>query len=103
MQEIKISENHPSFAGHFPGQPILPGVLLLDRVMSLAEKQLQFEISKYSIKNAKFLSAVLPGDALKLELTLSNPHEFKFVVSVLNRQDAAETLACTGLLKILSD
>ena len=38
---VDIPVNHPCVPGHFPGQAILPGVLLLERVMSLAQTSLE--------------------------------------------------------------
>ena len=64
-----IAPDHPAFAGHFPGAPIVPGVVLLDAAMYAA---LQTQRSSTSgdvdnaspvcqISSAKFLSPVGPG------------------------------------------
>ena len=94
---LDIPENHPSFAGHFPGQPILPGVLLLQRVMSFAEVTLQRPLQQYSIHNAKFLAPVLPKDSVRITLDAVNQGEFKFALFVTST--GAETLALSGLLR----
>lgn len=63
---ITIPPDHPAFAGHFPGHPVLPGVVLLALVMeALGDKA----GSAARIENAKFLSPVLPGATLTLALT----------------------------------
>ena len=36
---ISIPADHPSLLGHFPGEPIVPGALLLDEIVSLAERR----------------------------------------------------------------
>ena len=60
--------DHPAFAGHFPGQPILPGVVLLDGALRAARERLP-AVRAWGIPQAKFLQPVRPGDALKLCLS----------------------------------
>lgn len=69
----RVPVDHPSFAGHFPGRPILPGVLLLAEVME-ALRGLGEPIAAggCEITSAKFLSPVLPGDELTITLQASN-------------------------------
>ncbi len=102
MTHIVIPADHASFAGHFPGQPILPGVLLLERVMALAQEQIQLPFSKYSISNAKFLAAVLPGDTIDVQLTCTNPTDYKFTVHSVPCTGNDSVLVCSGLLRILA-
>jgi acyl-CoA synthetase (AMP-forming)/AMP-acid ligase II len=61
-----VQSDHPAFAGHFPGHPVLPGVVLLALVMeALGDKAGPTP----RIENAKFLSPVKPGATLTLALT----------------------------------
>ena len=99
-QRIDIPEVHPCYAGHFPGQPILPGVLLLERVMAVAQEQLTSPLSNFSLLNVKFLAPVLPGAKLAVSLTASQPGDYKFAVQLLGTGGAADTLACSGQLRI---
>jgi 3-hydroxyacyl-[acyl-carrier-protein] dehydratase len=101
-QRIDISEVHPCFAGHFPGQPILPGVLLLEHVMAFAQEQLANPLSNFSLLNVKFLAPVLPGAKLTVSLTANQPADYKFAVQLLGEGGAADTLACSGQLRILA-
>ena len=68
----RVPVDHPSFAGHFPGRPILPGVLLLAEVME-ALRQLGEDAAFQGceIASAKFLSPVSPGDELTITLNAS--------------------------------
>ena len=73
-----VTLNEPFFAGHFPGAPVMPGVLIVEAmaqtagVMMLAnlpdrESKLVFFTG---IDGAKFRRPVVPGDQLRLELTV---------------------------------
>lgn len=65
-----VPVDHPVFAGHFPGQPIVPGVVLLDRAILFGEMLLGKKVASWQVGNAKFLSPVLPG---KCSLTFCRP------------------------------
>jgi 3-hydroxyacyl-[acyl-carrier-protein] dehydratase len=64
---IEISAEHPSFAGHFPEFPVLPGAVLLDEALQVIQRQRNVDLTLWQIASAKFLDAVRPGDALRLE------------------------------------
>lgn len=68
-QPLTIDPDHPAFAGHFPQRPVVPGVVLLDAgLRALAAGD---EGATCTIGVAKFLSAVGPGEALRLEIERS--------------------------------
>jgi 3-hydroxymyristoyl/3-hydroxydecanoyl-(acyl carrier protein) dehydratase len=67
-----VPVDHPSFAGHFPGGPILPGVLLLAEVMeALRGLGDDIALAGCEVASAKFLSPVAPGDELTITLQVS--------------------------------
>jgi 3-hydroxymyristoyl/3-hydroxydecanoyl-(acyl carrier protein) dehydratase len=102
MPYIDIPVDHACFAGHFPGQPILPGVLLLERVMTLVQGELTQALNKYTIYNAKFLSAVVPGDRLNVQLTSTSATDYKFTVHTVQTNGDDSVLACSGQLRLLA-
>jgi 3-hydroxymyristoyl/3-hydroxydecanoyl-(acyl carrier protein) dehydratase len=59
-QAFHISADHPSAAGHFPGNPIIPGALLLDAVLHAVGQ------AAGTINSVKFLRAVPHGTPVKL-------------------------------------
>lgn len=69
-----VTFNEPQFNGHFPGQPVMPGVLMIEAlaqvgavaILSLPENKGKTAFFG-AINNAKFKQMVLPGDRLKLE------------------------------------
>lgn len=76
-----VSVNEPFFNGHFPGAPIMPGVLQVEAmaqsgcIMIMKEKVGDPEKSLIvftGIKNAKFRKQVVPGDVLRMEVELVN-------------------------------
>lgn len=61
---LVFAADHPAFAGHFPGFPIVPGVLLLDAMLHAAESSGAGAVTE--IAAAKFLRPVSPGQLLAL-------------------------------------
>jgi len=77
---IRIDANHPALPGHFPGRPIVPGVVLLDRVLVEAQRWLQRPVHPSSLPNAKFTAPLLPGQDAELQLKLAGD-ELRFSLS----------------------
>jgi UDP-3-O-[3-hydroxymyristoyl] N-acetylglucosamine deacetylase/3-hydroxyacyl-[acyl-carrier-protein] dehydratase len=77
-----VTINEPFFQGHFPGRPIMPGVLLLEAMaqaggvllLNAIEKPTEKLVYFMSIDNAKFRRPVVPGDQLMFELEM---HAFR--------------------------
>jgi len=64
---LTIAAEHPCLAGHFPGAPIVPGVLLLDEMVRAVEADGDPARPRWRIGSAKFLKLVRPGETLTLE------------------------------------
>lgn len=84
--------DHPVFAGHFPGQPIVPGVLLLDHAILFAETMLGKPVAQWQVGNAKFLSPVSPGETLVYALQTKASGALAFVVRASDRCVASGSL-----------
>lgn len=63
-----VAAGHPAFSGHFPGRPIVPGVILLDRALYFAEAVLGRPELVWEIAQTKFFSPVGPGQVLIFQL-----------------------------------
>ena len=64
--EFSVPVDHPCLAGHFPGQPIVPAVLILDLSCELL-RQLEPGLgSLREVRNAKFIRPVRPGETVRL-------------------------------------
>lgn len=64
----RFAADEPVFAGHFPGRPIVPGVLLLDRAIRFAEQCHGAAGLRWQIAQAKFFRPVGPGHTLHYHL-----------------------------------
>lgn len=64
----QLSADHPVFAGHFPGQPIIPGALLLDHALQCAANRLSLPCRALAIEVAKFLHPAGPDEPLTFEI-----------------------------------
>lgn len=70
-----VSINEPFFMGHFPGNPIMPGVLIIEAMAQVAgimafRSGVQGDTVYFmSIEKAKFRRPVVPGDQLRLDIT----------------------------------
>ncbi|MDQ2962985.1 MAG: hypothetical protein M3R31_07485 [Pseudomonadota bacterium] len=60
--QLAIAVDHPAFAGHFPGSPVVPGVVLLDEAMFVIAAATGR--AHHRIAWVKFLHPVRPGQAL---------------------------------------
>ncbi|NOQ35130.1 MAG: hypothetical protein GQ569_04460 [Methylococcaceae bacterium] len=72
-----ISENHPSLKGHFPNNPIVPAVVILDYVRNLLESSLTDQRIK-TLANSKFIRPLFPQQEFTINLNTIAAHKIKF-------------------------
>ncbi len=73
-----ITINEPYFQGHFPNQPVMPGVLILESmaqagaflVLNSVEDPLSKNMIFSAVEKAKFRKPIIPGDQVKIEMEL---------------------------------
>jgi 3-hydroxymyristoyl/3-hydroxydecanoyl-(acyl carrier protein) dehydratase len=76
--EVCIDARHPALPGHFPGRPVVPGVVLLDRVAAAIERRFDRVIA--GLPQVKFLQPLLPGQSAVLELH-ADPAAVRFTLA----------------------
>jgi len=69
---FRIAANHPALAGHFPGAPVVPGVLLLAESLQQLEAQVGYALACRRLERAKFLRPVAPGETVSVRLDLDD-------------------------------
>ena len=83
---LDIAADHPSFAGHFPRFPVLPGAVLLDEALRAIAQERGLDLTQWQIASAKFLGAIRPGDALCLQHAAAADGSVRFTICVSNRR-----------------
>lgn len=94
--QLNFAAGHPAFAGHFPGRPIVPGVLLLDAAIHAVLQARQGADScgaNCQVSSAKFLSPVSPGENLTLSWSDTGKGQVRFDIAGGGRHVATGVLA----------
>ncbi|WP_250296570.1 3-hydroxyacyl-ACP dehydratase FabZ [Wolbachia endosymbiont of Oedothorax gibbosus] len=99
-----VTFNEPFFIGHFPGHPIMPGVLIIESLAQasaicvLGKETIENKVVYLrSIENAKFRKLVTPGDTLILQANIQSVclgvHKFRCIASVGEEKVAEATIS----------
>src|SRR5258708_26291058 len=83
---LDIAADHPSFSGHFPTFPVLPGALLLDEMLTAIQLARAIDLTSWHVSSAKFLDAVRPRDCPLLEQEATAPRLIDFTIPPRHRQ-----------------
>jgi 3-hydroxyacyl-[acyl-carrier-protein] dehydratase len=91
---LEVPRDHPSFAGHFPKFPVLPGAVLLDAALQVIQRERGIDLRQWQIASVKFLDAVRPGDALRLEhVVAAKSGLIRFTIRVADRTVVSGSLS----------
>ncbi|MCF1190203.1 3-hydroxyacyl-ACP dehydratase [Mangrovimonas sp. AS39] len=89
---ITINKNHEVFKGHFPGNPVTPGVCMMQIIKELTEQIVGKSLFMESSSNVKFMAIINPEKTPDLELTLDIVEEDQHY-KVKNTTKFGETVA----------
>lgn len=89
VTQWKVPADHPAFAGHFPGMPILPGVVLLDMALHVVTAAAGIRLESCEIGSVKFLSPAKPGDTLEIRHDFPTGGIIRFDIAAGERKIAS--------------
>lgn len=84
--------DHPAFAGHFPGEPILPGVVLLDLALQTITAANNVTLSHCNINTVKFIYPARPGDVLGISHRHTDSGAIHFDISTASHKIASGSI-----------
>jgi 3-hydroxyacyl-[acyl-carrier-protein] dehydratase len=67
-RRFTVDDGHPALSGHFPGEPVLPGVVLLEEAIDAAEEWLGPGLAVVGVPQVKFMAPLGPGDEATMSL-----------------------------------
>lgn len=94
-KSIEFNLNHPTLKGHFPGNPVIPGAVILEHVLTFVKEYQKGEI--ICIGRAKFMNPLIPPAMITIELDQKNDSDFDFKVSEHDK------VISQGILKVESE
>lgn len=71
--QFTIPPDHPSLPGHFPGNPVVPGVVVMDRVLDALEAECGVQVGALRLPQVKFMQPLLPGQTASVSLEGAAP------------------------------
>lgn len=91
-----LQPDHPASRGHFPGNPIIPGAVLLSETLQAIEASIGSRLAHFRITSAKFLHPTRPGSRLEIEFSRTAPGEIRFTSRVEGRSVMTGRIQCHG-------
>jgi len=96
--DFRVAAAHPSLEGHFPGNPIVPGVLLLDHVMSLLHRQTGRLVTH--LHQVKFTAALRAEEQARVQCEVQDD---RAAFRVFVHRDGLEVMVAAGSLALQAD
>lgn len=86
--QFTIPASHPCLPGHFPGRPVVPGVVLLDAALSAILCH-HSATRVVELQTVRFVRPVLPEQEVEIGYTVAGPNLISFACSVAGQQVAS--------------
>lgn len=80
---VRINADHHIFRGHFPGNPVVPGVCMIQILKEVLSNHLKKELTLHEIGNVKFMSFIDPktDPVLEIQMVIKSPEAGEYHVS----------------------
>ncbi len=100
---IQINKNHDVFKGHFPGNPVMPGVCMVQIIKELTEKATDKNLFLAVASNIKFMAIINPekNDTLKLSITIKEAENNEIKIKNTTSFDDTMALKLSTTFKII--
>lgn len=92
VERLDIAPDHPAYADHFPGAPILPGVVLLDAALLTLAAAGHLDLEACRCSAVKFHALVRPASLLRIEYEVLSNASIQFSILDDERRVASGTL-----------
>ncbi|EPR70015.1 Beta-hydroxyacyl-(acyl-carrier-protein) dehydratase, FabA/FabZ [Winogradskyella psychrotolerans RS-3] len=95
---IKLNKDHDVFNGHFPGNPITPGVCMIQTIKEITQDQVNSTLFLQTISNIKFTALINPNinAELILELSIIEDNNTVKIKNITKFTDGTIALKCNG-------
>jgi 3-hydroxymyristoyl/3-hydroxydecanoyl-(acyl carrier protein) dehydratase len=92
--DVTIPPDSPWFSGHFPAEPILPGIAQLALVLEAIRQATEQNIAVQRLKRIRFRQIIKPGDQLSVVVNATKEKEDIFAFSILRQEE----VVCSGTM-----
>ena len=86
---LAVPADHPAYAGHFPGRPILPAVVMLAEALAAITARTGKPASAWTLQQAKFVRTVEPGQSMLLACDAADDGGQRFEIRVAGEMVAS--------------
>lgn len=90
---VLVNDKHPVFKGHFPGNPIMPGVCMIQIIKEITEKLTKSSLLMQTLSNVKFMALINPEVTPELRLELDITSTDDDLIKVKNTTYFNDTIA----------
>jgi 3-hydroxymyristoyl/3-hydroxydecanoyl-(acyl carrier protein) dehydratase len=92
--KIRVPANSPWFCGHFPGEPILPGIAQLGMVFDAISRSNDRKLTLRSVSRVRFKQAIRPDDRLKITAAPKRDDVDSYTFRIMHEEE----VVCSGVM-----
>lgn len=97
--KVELLSEHPVYAGHFPGRPVVPGVCTLTIIKECLSKILGHEVTFSVIKECKYITVLFPTDIIDITLDITITELINLKATVMKASNRQIALKLRAIIK----